>query len=244
LIGTTVSDYTVEERIWQGATSTVYKCTIANGKAKYGNIAALKVLHPYRREPIQIKRFVKEAQIQKKLNHKNIIQVYFYGKTGLSFFIFMEYVGGKNIRNFLQNSSVTDKQSLKMLKEVAEALEFTHNKNVIHNDIKPENILYDPTTNSFKLTDFGYARPIQRWFRKTEHSGGTAGYMAPERKQGIFNQRSDIYSFGVVMKEVLTDKIKDYKPELIFNKATQKNPDKRYASFTELITDINNYLYQ
>ncbi|HNS31711.1 MAG TPA: serine/threonine-protein kinase [bacterium] len=244
LIGKTLEGYMVEEKIWQGATSTVYKCTDTNGNGDYGNVVALKVLHPYRREPYQVKMFIREAKILRKFEHKNIVKAYSLGKTGISMYILMEYISGKDLKGFSQNGIPPDKEFFEMFRDIADAIDFIHSRKIIHNDIKPENILFDPSSSSFKLIDFGYARPVRKWFNRKDYSGGTDRYMAPERTKGFFDERSDIYSFGIVMEEFLLQKVKHRIIESIVYKATQKDPEKRYSSFSDMISDMKYYIYQ
>lgn len=244
LKGEVIENYFVEEKIWQGATSTVYKGTNKNGRGRYGNTVAIKVLHPYRKEPLQIKMFVREARLQRKLNHKNIVKTYSLGRTRNFFYIVMEYISGSNLKVFSQNGIPPHKRLVEMFRDLAYTIDFIHGKKIVHNDIKPENILVDSVSGSLKLTDFGYAGSLKRLFNKKIPSGGTENYMAPERNMGIFTAKSDIYSFGVVMQEFLLEKINDGILYSIVNKATQKDPDKRYSSFSELIKDIQHYSYQ
>lgn len=242
--GKTVENYLVEKRIWQGATSIVYKCISQNGKGKYGDIVALKVLHPHRKEPSQIKMFIREARLQKKLDYKNVVRVHSVGKIEFSLFIFMEYIRGQNLREFSLNGLVDNKELVKMFRDIAETISFIHSKKVIHNDIKPENILFDPISNTFKITDFGYARPFKKWFNKKDYSGGTDKYMAPERTKGVFNEKTDIFSFGIIMEELLFPRIPDKRINSIIHKATHKDPNNRYSSFSKLIKDIDHSLYK
>ena len=242
--GKIVEGYRIEEKIWHGATSTVYRCTDASGNGRHGQVTALKVLHPYRREPHQLRMFVKEARLQQRLEHRNIVKVHSYGSIDDSLYILMEYVAGKNLRGFSQNGVPPEKEYFMMFRDMADAIGFIHSRGIIHNDIKPENMLYDPEINSFKLIDFGYARPLRRFFGRKCPSGGTEKYLAPERSRGIYNERSDIYSFGIVMEEFLLEKVKNRIVESIVYKSTRQDPGSRYSSFSEMISDMKYYLYQ
>jgi len=233
LTGDVFNGYTVEEKIWQGATSTVYRCS---GSGRYGNIVAIKVLHPYRNQPEQIRQFIREAKIQASLRHKNIVEVYGVGRKDHLVAIFMEYVNGMNLRAAYQSMDIPTDKILRFFIELTETVDYIHRKGVIHNDIKPENIIVGKSLNILKLTDFGYASRLRRWFgRENISSGGTEQYMAPERAKGISDRKSDIYSIGILLDEFLKDKLGG-REEIcsIIVKATQKDPFKRYESAADL----------
>ncbi|HOL21371.1 MAG TPA: serine/threonine-protein kinase [bacterium] len=237
LTGDVFNGYTVEEKIWQGATSTVYRC---RGSGRYGNIVAIKVLHPYRNHPSQIQQFIREAKIQASLRHKNIVEVYGVGRKDHLVAIFMEYVNGISLRVASQTVDIPAGTFIKFFIDLADTVDYIHKRGIIHNDIKPENIIIGKSLNILKLTDFGYAEKLHRWFgRKNGYSGGTEGYMAPERAKGLSDKRSDIYSIGVLLDEFLKDKLEG-REEIysIIVKATQRDPFKRYASAAELKFDL------
>ncbi|MCX8082967.1 MAG: serine/threonine protein kinase [bacterium] len=237
LTGDVFNGYSVEEKIWQGATSTVYRCS---GNGRYGNIVAIKVLHPYRNHPTQIKQFIREAKLQARLKHNNIVKVYGIGKKDHLVAIFMEYVNGLNLRMASQTMDIPTGNFIRLFIKLVETVGYIHKKGIIHNDIKPENIIIGKVNGILKLTDFGYAEKVKRWFgRKSEYSGGTEKYMAPERTKGISDKRSDIYSIGVLLDEFLKDKLHG-KEEIysIIVKATQKDPEKRYINAAELKSDL------
>jgi len=238
-----IENYSVEEKIWQGATSTVYKCINKYGKGKHGSIVAIKVLHPYRKDPLQIKMFIREGRIQQKLSHENIVRTFSVGKTEDFYFILMEYIRGSNLKVFSQNGIPPFRQLLEMFRDLAYTLSYMHGRKILHNDIKPENIMFDQAAKSLKLTDFGYASTFQKWFNRKFPAGGTEKYMAPERKTGISDTRSDIYSFGMVLDEFLPQNERDEIISSIIHKAIQREPHKRYASFSEMISDMKYYFY-
>jgi len=237
LTGEVFNGYTVEEKIWQGATSTVYRCS---GSGRYGNIVAIKVLHPYRNHLSQIKQFIREAKIQARLRHKNIVEVYGVGRKDHLVAIFMEYVNGMNLRAAYQSMDIPADKMLRFFIELTETVDYIHSKGVIHNDIKPENIIVGKSLDILKLTDFGYASRLRRWFgRENISNGGTEQYMAPERGKGISDKKSDIYSIGILLDEFLKDKLKG--SEEIYSiivKATQKEPFRRYESAADLKFDL------
>lgn len=239
LAGETIGGYTVEEKIWQGATSTVWRCSCSNGKGRWGQTVAIKVLHPYRNNPLQIKQFIKEAKIQGKIVHENIVRVYGICRKETSLAIFMEYVYGNSLRITSQSTEIKTEWLLKFFSKLASALGYLHSRGIVHNDIKPENIIIGKVNGTFKLTDFGFAEKLSRWSKKSQYTGGTEKYMAPERARGVSDLRSDIYSFGILLDEFLKDRIGN---ELIYSiivRATQREPFKRYGSMSDVNDDLN-----
>jgi len=234
LVGENIKGYVVEEKIWQGATSTVYRCSSENGSGRYGKILAIKVLHPYRNQPQHIKQFAREAKIQAMFNHQNIVKVYGLAKKDAILGIFMEYVNGASLRIASQNGELSAEWFIRFFLKLAETVEHIHARGVVHNDLKPENIIVTRNGEMLKLTDFGYAEQLRGWFKKGSSAGGTEKYMAPERASGAFDERSDVYSFGVLLDEYLKDKLQNERIYLIIAKSMEKEPFRRYASMTEV----------
>jgi serine/threonine-protein kinase len=225
LKGGFLENYKIEEVIWHGGTSTIYKGLSQD--SDLNKIVAIKVLHPYRNLPHQIKAFKKEFKILKNLSHPNIIKVYKFGRVDKIYYIIMEYIDGKSLRNILnENSEVSSRTILKILIKVGEAIEYVHSKKVIHNDIKPENILISKNFLDLKIIDFGYAEKLPV-FRRINYTGGSEKYIAPERKKGIISFKSDIYSYGVMIEEVLSsyDLIEEIYPYILLSQS--ENPEKR-----------------
>jgi eukaryotic-like serine/threonine-protein kinase len=240
--GKIIKNYSVGEKIWQGATSTIYYAVASNGKFYPQSVAAIKILHPYRNSPQQIKQFLNEARLLKKLNHPNIIDIYQADYTDNMYFIFLEYINGLNLRFLARKEELTADRITHIFLKLLEAVEYIHSRKIVHNDIKPENILVGSDYKTVKLIDFGYAATLGLWQKKTGASGGTEKYIAPERKQGITDFRSDIYSIGVLMEEYLLEYYKDEKIYLIITRAIQKEPIRRYQSITQLLADFRAYL--
>ncbi|MCD6407860.1 serine/threonine protein kinase [bacterium] len=240
LTGEIIGGYKVEEKIWQGATSTIYKGISLNGPGKYGKIIAIKVLHPYRKDPLQIRQFLKEVKLQKKLEHPNIVKVYGGGKFNGFLFMFAEYVDGKSLRMVAQEKEIPFEKIIHIMIEVGKALSYVHKKGIIHNDIKPENIIVGKDFDVVKLTDFGYAEKLHRFLRYHSLPGGTERYMAPERKKGDYDFRSDIYSLGCVFEELLHGKIDSPEIYEIIIKATHHDPSKRYQTIDEFVEELRN----
>ncbi|MCM8818999.1 MAG: serine/threonine protein kinase [Candidatus Omnitrophica bacterium] len=194
-----IGNYSIEERIWQGATSTIYK-----GVSDDGKIVAIKILHPYRKEKHQIQMFIKEFKILKSLSHPNLLKVYKLGKIKNFYYMSMEYIEGENLRNFYnKNIEIFPDTILYILIKTGEVIEYIHSKRIIHNDIKPENVLVGKNLKDIKLVDFGCAEKMRFFRKKINYIGGTERYSPPERKDGIINFKSDIYSYGVMLEEYL-----------------------------------------
>jgi serine/threonine-protein kinase len=171
---------------------------------------AIKVLFPeFATDPAFVERFRREAQAAAGLNHPNIVTVYDWGKVNNTYYIAMEFVDGKTLADILRASgTLTPLQTCEVAIEVASALDFAHRNGVVHRDVKPGNILV-ATTGAVKVADFGIARAlgagVEQSLTQTGAVMGTATYFSPEQAQGTHtDQRSDIYSLGVVMYELLT----------------------------------------
>ena len=242
LTGEVIGGYKIEEKIWQGATSTIYKGISLNGPGKYGKIIAIKVLHPYRKDPLQIRQFLKEIKIQKRLNHPNIVKVYKGGKFNGFLFMFAEYVDGKSLRMVAQEKEIPFEKVIHIMVEVGKGLSYIHKRGIIHNDIKPENIIVSKDFDVVKLTDFGYAEKLRGFLKSHSLPGGTERYMAPERKKGNYDFRSDIYSLGRVFEELLKKEIDSPEIYEIIIKATHQEPSKRYQTVEEFIGKLRNLL--
>ncbi len=170
---------------------------------------ALKVLFPeYANDPNFVERFRREAQSAAGLTHPNIVAVYDWGKVNNTYFIAMEFVQGRTLASILKEKlRLTARQACDVAVDVASALGFAHENGVVHRDIKPGNILIG-STGQIKVADFGIARAlgsaIEDGLTQTGSVMGTATYLSPEQAQGSQpDPRSDIYSLGVVMYEMV-----------------------------------------
>jgi eukaryotic-like serine/threonine-protein kinase len=239
LAGENIVGYTVEEKIWQGATSTVWRCSCSIGRGKWGQTVAIKVLHPHRNSPLQIKQFAKEAKIQSTIVHENIIRVYGLVRKGNLLVIFMEYVYGNNLRLASQTTEIKTDWLIRFFSKLASAVDYLHSRGIVHNDIKPENIIVGRGNEDLKLTDFGFAESLSRWSKKSQYAGGTERYMAPERSKGVTDLRSDIYSFGMLLDEFLKDRLGNERVYSIIVRATQREPFKRYSSMSEVKDELD-----
>ncbi|MFN4227066.1 MAG: serine/threonine-protein kinase [Candidatus Ratteibacteria bacterium] len=225
LKGEIIENYKIEGIIWQGGTSTIYKGIPQN--ADIQKPIAIKILNPYRNLKHQINAFKKEYKILKSLSHPDIIKVYKFGKIEQLYYMIMEYIDGNNLRTILnKNSEIPYFTILRILIRIGEAIEYIHLKKIVHNDIKPENILISKDFLNLKLIDFGFAQKI-RFFKRTTYIGGTDKYLAPERKKGISDFKSDIYSYGIMIEELLSNYEIFEKIYPIINLAKSENPEKR-----------------
>jgi serine/threonine-protein kinase len=170
---------------------------------------AVKVLFPeFARDPSFVERFRREAQSAASLNHPNIAAVYDWGQERGTYFIVMEYVEGRSLRDIIRaEGRIPAHETARVAAEIADALAFAHRHGVVHRDIKPGNVLIT-ATGQVKLTDFGIAAnpaDATQGLTQTGSVMGTATYFSPEQAQGFtVDGRSDVYSLGVVMYEMVT----------------------------------------
>ncbi|MFM7337809.1 MAG: Stk1 family PASTA domain-containing Ser/Thr kinase [Actinomycetota bacterium] len=237
---------------------------------------AIKVLFAeFATDPAFVERFRREAQAAGNLNHPNIVGVYDWGKVNNTYFIAMEYVNGRTLSDILkQSGTLTPMQVCDVMIEVASALSSAHQSGVVHRDVKPGNILVS-TTGQVKVTDFGIARAlgagVEEGLTQTGAVMGTATYFSPEQAQGVFtDQRTDIYSLGIVMYEMLSGvapftgenavaiaykqvhetapPIKERAPAVpdalaaIVAKCMAKSPDDRYSSADDVRNDLRRFV--
>jgi serine/threonine-protein kinase len=206
LTGQTLSNYKVVEQLGRGGMATVYKAH----ELSLNRIVALKVLASRLSEDQDyIKRFQREAQAAAQLNHPNIVQIYSIGEEkGLHYFA-MEYIKGESLADVKKRIGVfPPAQAVTIIKQVADALADAHKAGLVHRDIKPSNIMMDPDGRA-KVTDFGIAYVSTAKTKLTQDGSiiGTPEYLSPEQCEGkTVDQRSDVYSLGVTLYELLTGK--------------------------------------
>jgi eukaryotic-like serine/threonine-protein kinase len=203
--GTFANRYTVERPIARGGMADVY---LARDQV-LDRLVAVKVLFPeFARDPSFVERFRREAHSAASLNHPNIVGVYDWGQEHGTYFIVMEYVEGQSLRDVLRaQRTLPAVQAAAIGAEIADALAFAHAHGVVHRDVKPGNVLMNPT-GQVKVTDFGIAAnptDAAQGLTQTGSVMGTATYFSPEQAQGFqVDGRTDVYALGVVLYEMVT----------------------------------------
>jgi eukaryotic-like serine/threonine-protein kinase len=154
-------------------------------------------------------RFFREAETAGRLNHPNIVTVYDVGEEGSLAYIAMEYLKGRHLSDFTTPAALLPEvKVLDLVARAAQALGFAHRQNVIHRDVKPANLMYDPAGDTLKITDFGIARLTDTASTRTGIVLGTPSFMSPEQLEGrIVNGRSDLFSLGVTLFQLLTGQL-------------------------------------
>jgi serine/threonine protein kinase/Tol biopolymer transport system component len=202
MIGEWIGQYRIVEIIGQGGMSTVYKAT----QPTFGRDVAIKILpRQFLEDPTFIKRFQREARMIAHLEHRSILPVYDYGEHDGVPYIVMRLMEAGTLRRKLFYDGVTLSDTMRIIEEVAEALDYAHSRGIIHRDLKPSNILLDENGDAY-LTDFGIAKMLGSTSQVTG-SGvvGTPNYMSPEQCQGkTLGPTSDIYALGTILFEIIT----------------------------------------
>lgn len=263
--------YAVIERVGTGGMAEVYRAR----DDLLGREVAIKVLHErYSRDRSFVERFRREAQSAANLNHPNIVALYDYGADGDTYFIVMEFIEGRSLSEIIAaEGALLPERAADIASDVAKALDRAHSNGLVHRDVKPGNIMIT-NNGQTKVTDFGIARALsgdgEQTMTQTGMVIGTAAYLSPEQAQGnTIDGRSDVYSLGVVLYEMLTGQAPftgdtplaiAYKHvrenpdppssmnadvpaglDAITMKALAKNPDNRYSSATEMQEDLQRF---
>ena len=205
MIGDQIGQYKIVAAIGQGGMATVYKAY----QSAFDRYVAIKVLsRQFSEDPTFVKRFQREARVVAKIEHKSIVPMYDYGEEEGLYYIVMRLIEGGTLRKKMFYEKIDLATAAHIIQQVAEALDFAHQHDVIHRDLKPSNILIDERGNAY-LTDFGIAKMLGSNTQVTQ-SGvvGTPSYMSPEQCQGKeLGPASDIYSLGTILFEVLTGQV-------------------------------------
>ncbi|MBN1563180.1 MAG: serine/threonine protein kinase [Anaerolineae bacterium] len=205
LIGETIDKYHILKVVGQGGMATVY---LAHQLSMQRDVA-LKVLPAqFLHQPTSLERFQQEASIVARLEHRAIVPVHDYGEYNGIPYLVMRYMDGGSVDELLADGPVPVDKTLKILEQIAPALDYAHRADVLHRDLKPSNILLDANGDAY-LTDFGIARILgsKTPSKQLTTTGvvGTPSYMSPEQAQGHdLDGRSDVYALGVVLFEMLT----------------------------------------
>ena len=205
--GETVGSYRIIEKLGHGGMATVYKAY----HAPLDRDVAIKVLHPaFKNDPQFFARFQREARIVAKLEHSNIVPVYDFSEHEGEPYLVMRYVQGDTLKPHLQNAPFSPAETLRIMRPVCNALAYAHDQGVLHRDIKPSNVMLTPDGGVY-LTDFGLARMVEAGESTLSQDMmvGTPQYISPEQAQGErdLDGRTDIYSLGVVLFEMLTGSV-------------------------------------
>ncbi len=260
--------YELVDKIGEGGMAIVYRAK----DRLLNRYVAIKVLRPeYTRDEQFIESFKRESQAAAGLTHQNIVAVYDVGKSGNINYIVMELVDGRPLSELIEEQAPMDyKDVISIAKQMASALSLAHKHQIIHRDVKPHNILIT-TDGVAKLTDFGIAKAVTNASSMADTSKiiGSVHYFSPEQARGSYvDERSDIYSLGVVMYEMLTGRVpfdgenpvevalKHINEEMIppskivkgippnlekaVLKATDKFQTNRYKSADEFLEDLKN----
>jgi len=262
--GTFIGDrYEVIEKIGSGGMADVYRAK----DHKLNRFIAIKVMKSeFQEDQSFVSKFRAEAHAAAGLSHPNIVNVYDVGDEKGVYYIVMELVGGITLKDYInKKGKLSVREAVSIAIQVSMGLEAAHNNNIIHRDIKPQNIMIS-TDGKVKVTDFGIARAASA---NTISSNvmGSVHYSSPEQARGGYSDvKSDIYSLGITMYEMVTGRVPfdgettvaiaikhlqeemvapsayapdiPYSVEQIIFKCTQKSSDRRYASIDELLRDL------
>ena len=268
MIGESVSHYRILEKIGEGGMGVVYKAE----DTKLKRTVALKFLPPeLTRDPQAKARLLQEAQAAAALDHPNICAIYEISESAGATYIAMSFIGGQSLKERIEAGPLSVEEVLDLAGQVAEGLKEAHEKGIIHRDIKPANIMLTEKGQA-KIMDFGLAKltsvgGFTKTLTKTQAVMGTIAYMSPEQAKGeAADQRTDIWSFGATLYEMLTgqmpfgqkhdqallysilhdapEHMSRLHPEVpnqlehVVQKALEKDKLRRYQNMAELLKDL------
>lgn len=260
--------YQVQDKIGTGGMATVYR----GQDQVLGRTVAIKMMLPqYANDPSFAARFKQEAQAAAALSSPYIVSVYDWGKDGESYYIVMEYLRGTDLKSGIRKHGALDSRKVAQIgSQIAQALSVAHRHDIIHRDIKPQNIMVQPDGN-IKVMDFGIARAKNSSLTTDNSVLGTAHYVSPEQSTGKpLGPTTDIYSLGIVMYEAATGRVPfvgddaisvamkqvneapqppslinpniDPALEAIILRCMEKNPGDRYQSADELARALRDFI--
>jgi serine/threonine protein kinase len=265
MIGLTISHYKILGKLGEGGMGEVY---LADDLKLERQVAVKFLPQHLTKDRENVERFEREAKAAAALNHPNIITIHDVIETDSQICIIMEYVDGKSLRNILAKGKLDHDEAIDITKQICEGLSKAHQSNIVHRDIKPENLLIN-AEGRVKILDFGLAKlkGVSKLTRETS-TLGTIHYMSPEQIQGKdVDYRSDIWSLGVVLFEMLTGQppfTGDYEQAIVYSiindepayplnikselsvelnqildKALKKHPQQRYQNIDELKSELD-----
>src|SRR5713101_2721083 len=267
--GTIVAQrYEILDVLGEGGMGAVYK---ANDR-ELKRTVALKVIRPdLARNPAIVERFKQELRLSHQVTHKNVIRIYDLGEGEGVKFITMEYIEGKDLRSLIREKKrFTPEEAVEVIQQVCHALEAAHSVGVIHRDLKPQNVMQD-RSGRILVMDFGLARTLEgEGMTQTGALVGTMEYMSPEQALGKeLDQRSDIFSLGLICYELLTSKmpfvaesalaslikrtqeraipVSDVDDQIpgalsgIVSKCLERDLSNRYQSVSDVLADLNTW---
>ena len=206
LSGKTFGQYQLTEPISSGGMATIYKAY----QPALDRVVAIKVLPEYLLAQAGfLERFKIEAQAIAKLDHPHILPVYDYGEAERTPYLVMKYVPGGTLKDLMAQGPLDARQTAQLLRQIAEALDHAHQQGIVHRDVKPSNVLLQDGKWAL-LMDFGLAKLLTSTSNITASGTGvgTPDYMSPEQAQGLaVDQRTDIYSLGIVLYQMLTGEV-------------------------------------
>jgi serine/threonine protein kinase/tetratricopeptide (TPR) repeat protein len=264
MIGKTISHYKILEKLGEGGMGVVYKAQ----DIKLQRLVALKFLPPHIAEhPEEKARFIHEARSASSLNHPNVTTIHGIEESPEGLFIVMEFVEGRTLKQVIEEETLSIKKVLDIGIQICEGLAIAHEKGIVHRDIKSDNIMLTPR-GQVKIMDFGLAKlKGSTKITQTGSTLGTASFMSPEQASGEdVDQRSDIFSYGVVLYEMITGQLPfkgDHEAAIIYsivnetpeplaryktgvpgelqrivNKALAKDKNVRYQHAGDLLVDL------
>ncbi|HEU4366292.1 MAG TPA: protein kinase [Candidatus Krumholzibacteria bacterium] len=265
LVGSKILHYRILEEIGAGGMGIVY---LAEDEKLHRRVALKFVAKAIHEDPNARERLVREARAASRLNHPNIVAMHAIEETPEHIFIVMEYVEGESIRSIVKRGAMTWERALELAPQILSALAMAHEHDVIHRDVKSDNIMLTPK-GQLKVLDFGLARgrDTSAFVSRMGSSAGTPAYMSPEQvRDGEVDHRSDLFSFGVVLYEMVTGRM-PFKGEheaavtysivnesptaarvhnkavpdalqTVITKLLEKHPRDRYQSAAEVIADL------
>lgn len=246
-----LAGYDVDSLIAVGGMGAVYSAT----QISLDRPVAIKVLpKQLGADPAYREQFQTEAKAMARLNHPNLVGVYDFGNVDGLLYIVMELVDGNSLFHAAHGIAIDASESIRVVKAICHGLHHAHENGVLHRDIKPSNILLDLRSQP-KIADFGLAQPVkqEKSHDQDKEIMGTPHYTAPEIISGLaaVDARSDIFSIGVILHELLTGHVPAHDPrtasaishcdprlDAVIRKATATNPDLRYRSAMEMATEL------